>query len=160
MIKRTIYHESIITGTGIEVPELEKMLDSQTSTLARSSSKTKLTTRVTLNLRNFKRRSSDIGLPQIDLMQSPRMTDARHSICGNELMTGNILGRGDSQAVSTTSGRSLEQVRNNADGLPNASCSCITSQQSINFNTTDMPKDVLSSFRAKANMYKVRLKAK
>lgn len=46
-----------------------------------SSSTTKLTTRVTLASRQFKRRLSDIGIVTLPA----RMSDVRHSVCGNEL---------------------------------------------------------------------------
>lgn len=137
MIKRTFYRESIITGSGIETPELERMLDTQTTMLSHSASKSKLTTRVTLNLRNFKRRSSEFGLPQLDtdeLNQSPRMTEARHSICGNEL----AFGCRSSNVINTTSGRALEQFLNGPGALRNVSCTCVPtslSQLSMNFST-------------------------
>lgn len=135
MIKRTFFRESIITGAGIETPELERMLDTQTTT---TSSKGKLTTRVTLNLRNFERRSSEVGLPQIeagDATQSPRMTDVRHSICGNEL----ALGTRGPNVIHTTSGRKLEHFLNApSGGLRNVSCTCVPnsiSQLSMNFSS-------------------------
>lgn len=95
VIKRTFYQESFISGTNVELPQLEKMLDAQspqnqpnTYAATKSSSTTKLTTQVTVNLRQFKRRLSDAGLAA---SQSPddactkRMADIRHSVCGNEL---------------------------------------------------------------------------
>lgn len=93
-----------------------------------------MTTRVTLNLRNFERRSSDFGLPQIDNGESPRIIEVRHSICGNEL----TLGTRSPNVIQTTSGRKLEQFLNlPAGGLRNASCTCVPnmSQMSMNFST-------------------------
>lgn len=133
MIKRTFYRESIITGSGIDTPELEKILDTQTTTLSHQTAAGKLTTRVTLNLRNFKRRSSDFNLQSEieEVNQSPRMTDVRHSICGNALLPMSKLQRCQSPVVNTTSGRSLEQFLNAPGGMRNSSmCSCVPNSMS------------------------------
>lgn len=71
------------------------MLDAQspqkqqtTYAATKSSSTTKLTTQVTVNLRQFKRRLSDAGLavsPSTDNTCTKRMADVRHSVCGKEL---------------------------------------------------------------------------
>lgn len=163
MIKRTFYRESIITGTGVEMPELEKMLDTQSTSISHSASGSKLTTRVTVNLRNFKRRSSDFGLKanQDEANRSPRMTDTRHSISGNDMPFLNTL-RGEEAAVATTSGRSLEQFLNGPGGMRAVSCTCVPgaiSQQSINCNSTELllkSRDRVASFR-RVNVSKVGL---
>lgn len=153
MIKRTFYRESIITGSGIDTPELERMLDTQTTRVTQSASKNKLTTRVTLNLRNFKRRSSDFGLPRIDAdesNQSPRMAEARHSICGNEL----ALGSRSPNVIQTTSGRKLDQFLNTPSALRIGSCTCVPnslSQLSMNFSARTNRNKV----RAKLRYYTV-----
>lgn len=117
LIKRTFYQESIVSGTNVE--QMEKMLDAQcpaspatstTTTTTSISSTKKLTTRVTLNLRQFKRRLSDVGALTHG-QNAASMTDVRHSICGSE-----IIGSFSKQAlqnIATTSGRSLEEIAKN-----------------------------------------------
>lgn len=156
MIKRTYYQESIITGTDVEVPELEKMLETQSTSASHVSSANKLTTHVTLNLRNFQRRSSDFGLKgrEENIKQSPRMTETRHSISGNDFPSAGPS-HGEVTAVATTSGRSLQEFLS-GPGKPKTSCTCVpsalVSQQSINCTSTDTDTmkttvDILSSFR-------------
>lgn len=94
VIKRTFYQESFISGTNVELPHLERMLDAQSpqkqSTMytatKSSASTTKLTTQVTVNLRQFKRRLSDVGITGTgEDTQTTRLADVRHSVCGNEV---------------------------------------------------------------------------
>lgn len=115
LIKRTFYQESIISGTNVDMPQIEKLLGSQaspqsTTTFAtKSSSTTKLTTRVTLNMRQFKRRSSDVGLigtQEQAQCSSPRMPDVRHSVCGPQIV--GLTSQNVCQELEVTSGRSLE----------------------------------------------------
>lgn len=116
MIKRTFYQESIISGTNVDLPQLEQLLDAQspqtpaqttTSTFATTSSSTaKLTTRVTLNMRQLMRRLSDAATLALEHSsgESPRMADVRHSVCGPHLNA--IAPTG----AETTSGRSLGEI--------------------------------------------------
>lgn len=112
LIKQTFYQESIISGTNIDVPELKSLLN--TPTVTSVTRKSSLTTRVTLNMRKCRRRSSDVGLmvqnQQFDDCtgngsNSPHLTDARHSISGSPLA---IISRNNS--VETIAGRKLEQI--------------------------------------------------
>lgn len=132
LIKRTFYQESIISGTNVELPQLEQLLESQrtpntrsTMTTTKSASSTKLTTRVTLNLCKVKRRSSDLGLftyqrpTEVELPPScsPRMTDMRHSICGNELFEVSKCNGGYNETGRTASRQSLEQIVNSPNAI-------------------------------------------
>ncbi|XP_039449124.1 uncharacterized protein LOC120428213 [Culex pipiens pallens] len=58
VIQRTVYRESIVSST--DLPGLDK-LNSPTQAQPGSARKTKLTTRVTVNMRKISRRASDIG---------------------------------------------------------------------------------------------------
>lgn len=109
----------------MELSHLEKIFDAQTpmsspqssTTIAtKSSSTTKLTTRVTLNMRQFKRRLSDVGMTGVNDMKidanschSPRMPDVRHSVCGSQII--GLSPKMTTQNFDTTSGRSFEQIR-------------------------------------------------
>lgn len=116
MIKRTFYQESIVSGTNVEVPELKTLLETSTNVTATYATTTKssLTTRVTLNMRKCRRRSSDVGLigqhrpaegQTDDTACFPRMSDVRHSICGSPVP---FLCKHNS--AEPTSGRRLEQI--------------------------------------------------
>lgn len=126
LIKRTFYQESIISGTNVEMPELKTLLvNSPTVTAAYATTrKSSLTTRVTLNMRKCRRRSSDVGSMsqhkstadfdfQHEMVNSPRMNDVRHSICGSPLP---LLNRNNS--VESSGGMleriNSEQCMNNA----------------------------------------------
>lgn len=164
LIKRTFYQESIISGTNVELPELEKMLDSQPSAQnmnatisTKSSSTTKLTTRVTLNLRKL-RRSSDVGLFTTHHQQigcDNLMNDARHSICGNELFEN----KSNTIMNQEVSGRSFEQISNaecNANGHQMDVSIAKMSNKEYNQlcisagDVSRSSKDVLSSFQSRA----------
>lgn len=80
------------------MPELKTLLvNSPTVTAAYATTrKSSLTTRVTLNMRKCRRRSSDVGSIgqhrstadfdfQHEMVNSPRLNDVRHSICGSPL---------------------------------------------------------------------------
>lgn len=93
LIKRTFYHESIISGTNVEVPELNTLMVN-TPKVTSVTRKSSLTTRVTLNMRKCRRRSSDVGLiannPNYDersteVIGSPQVAEVRHSISGTPL---------------------------------------------------------------------------
>ena len=94
LIKRTFYHESIISGTNVEVPELNTMMVN-TPTVTSVTRKSSLTTRVTLNMRKCRRRSSDVGLiahtnlnydeRSTEAIGSPQVAEVRHSISGSPL---------------------------------------------------------------------------
>lgn len=78
LIKKTVLRESIVTGT--EVND-KNPIENPTGSLGR----TKLTTRVVLNLRKVTGRSSDFG----GLFKKSSLntgTLARHSFCGNDLL--------------------------------------------------------------------------
>lgn len=163
MIKRTYYKESIVTGTDVEVPELERMLDTKSTSVSHVSSGNKLTTRVTLNMHNFQRRSSDFGLKgrEDESRQSPRMTETRHSISGNDFPYIKQLQGDTATTVVTTSGRSLQEFLNRPNKPKTCTCvpSALLSQQSINCTSTDMlmaTGDILSSVR-RINVNKVKL---
>lgn len=110
------------------MPELKTLLvNSPTvSTAYATTRKSSLTTRVTLNMRKCRRRSSDVGMIgqqqpisdiQNDPVNSPHMNDVRHSICGSPLP---MLTRHNS--IEATSGRMLDQITaekytRNASGL-------------------------------------------
>lgn len=115
MIKRTFYQESIVSGTNVEVPELQSLLVNAPSVSATyaTTKRSSFTTRVTLNMR--RRRSSDVGLiaPKqsgydlnADSINSPQLTDVRHSICGSPLP---LLGRTHS-TIEAPSRRMIDQV--------------------------------------------------
>lgn len=93
LIKRTFYQESIISGTNVEMPELNTLMVN-TPTVTSVTRKSSLTTRVTLNMRKCRRRSSDVGLlaqnPNYDErptegIGSPQAAEVRHSISGSPL---------------------------------------------------------------------------
>lgn len=128
LIKRTFYQESIISGN-MEIPELKTLLVNSPNVTASyaTSTKSSLTTRVTLNMRKCRRRSSDVGtiahhqqttnFTNEAIQSSPQMADIRHSICGSPLPIIN-----QNNAVNATSGRRLEQISsercmNNASGM-------------------------------------------
>lgn len=80
-----------------------------------TTKRSSFTTRVTLNMRKCRRRSSDAALiaPKqtsydfnVDGINSPHLGEVRHSICGSPLP---VLGRTNS-AIDTTSGRMLQQI--------------------------------------------------
>lgn len=172
LIKRTVYHESIISGADVDVADLEKMLDSQSKQMAttKSSSTTKLTTRVTLNLRRFRRRSSDIGifsdsgLPYEEFLQSSQEVNGRHSICGNEIFESiQNYRKNYNDIATTTSGRSLKEIFNSQkvvkycdEGIKStlvANNEFSLLQNSVNMSNADLgcsSKDLLSSFRDSA----------
>ncbi|XP_031621154.1 uncharacterized protein LOC116339430 [Contarinia nasturtii] len=118
LIKRTFYQESIVSGTNVEVPELQSLLvnsPNMSATYASTKSRSSFTTRVTLNMRKCRRRSSDVGLiaPKqsgydfnTDAINSPHLAEVRHSICGNPLP---VLGRANS-AIEASSGRMIDQI--------------------------------------------------
>lgn len=128
LIKRTFYQESIISGTNVDMPELKTLLVSPPNVTAAyaTTHKSSLTTRVTLNMRKCRRRSSDVGslgqnIPDNNFSNeaanSSRMVDIRHSICGSPLPFLN-----QENPVEPTSGRRLEQIsderyRNHASGF-------------------------------------------
>lgn len=168
MIKRTVYHESIVSGTDIEIAELEKFLDAkstQTATTIKSSSTTKLTTRVTLNLRRFKRRLSDVGLfpdakhayDQYHEKQSSQIVSGRHSICGNELYESTENYRNNCKdIVTTTCGRSLQEIFNSQKVLKHceqtlkSDISALMSNNEYSFMQNSVNSEG-SPFRARAN---------
>lgn len=101
----------------MEMPELKTLLANSpnvTTAAFATSTKSSLTTHVTLNMRKCRRRSSDVGtIAQHqqatnfvnDGVTVQRMADVRHSICGSPLPIAN-----PSNAIETTSGRRLEQI--------------------------------------------------
>ncbi|XP_055305760.1 uncharacterized protein LOC129570238 isoform X2 [Sitodiplosis mosellana] len=114
LIKRTFYQESIISGSNVEVPELQSLL-ANAPTVTSVTRKSSLTTRVTLNMRKCRRRSSDVGLIAQnsqngdragDIIGSSNMAEVRHSICGSPLP---FLMRNNS-VDTTAAGRRLEQM--------------------------------------------------
>lgn len=92
LIKRTFYQESIISGTNVEMPELKELLLTPTvQTTYATTTKSSMTTCVTLNMRKLRRRSSDVGLLAYQRRSNggsevsspiltPRFSDVRHSI--------------------------------------------------------------------------------
>lgn len=128
LIKRTFYQESIVSGTNMEMPELKTRLVNSPNVSATyaTSTKSSLTTRVTLNMRKCRRRSSDVGSKIAQHHQVPDFTheeigspvsDVRHSICGSQLAIVN-----QNNAPELTSGRRLEQISserftNHASGM-------------------------------------------
>lgn len=126
MIKRTFYQESIISGTNVDMPELKSLLvNSPTvSTSYATTRKSSLTTRVTLNMRKCRRRSSDVGLLgqqnlsadcENDVISSSHINDVRHSICGSPLP---LLARNNSiESCRVLDQISSEKHRRNASGL-------------------------------------------
>lgn len=116
LIKRTFYQESIISGTNMEMPELKTLLvnSPNLSTGYATTRKSSLTTRVTLNMRKCRRRSSDVGLIgqnrptngfSNDVINAPCLPDARHSICGSP-----VPSVSQDQSIEPTSGRTLERI--------------------------------------------------
>lgn len=98
------------------MPELKSLLvNSPTvSTAYATTRKSSLTTRVTLNMRKCRRRSSDVGLIgqqnptsdfQNEVINSPHMNEVRHSICGSPLP---LLTRNNS--VEATSSHMMDQI--------------------------------------------------
>lgn len=125
---------------------MERMLDAQspqkqqtTYAATKSSSTTKLTTQVTVNLRQFKRRLSDAGLvasASPDDTCTKRTADVRHSVCGNELYE---LHQKRTAPITDATGKSDQQFsqRKRAE----ASSSCIAN--------ADMSIADLSTFQTK-----------
>lgn len=118
LIKRTFYQESVISGTNVEMPELKTLLVNSPNVTASYATTTKssLTTRVTLNMRKCRRRSSDVGAFAsqhqqtnftTEAIDSSHLGDLRHSICGSPLP---MLNQTQNAMVETTSGRKLEQI--------------------------------------------------
>lgn len=110
LIKRTFYQESIISGTNDRMPELNTLLvNSPNSTAYATTTKSSLTTRVTLNMRQCRRRSSDAGsIPQqlnelpYERINSPLISDVRHSICGSPI-TSHQMSSNDTLHTSVSS---------------------------------------------------------
>lgn len=112
----------------MEMPELKTLLVNSPNVSATyaTSTKSSLTTRVTLNMRKCRRRSSDVGskIAQnyeatdfINEEVASPMSDVRHSICGSQLAIVN-----QNNAPELTSGRRLEQISserftNHASGM-------------------------------------------
>lgn len=100
------------------MPELKTMLvnSPNVTTSYATTRKSSMTTRVTLNMRKCRRRSSDVGSIgqhklagdldfQRDIVNTSHMNDVRHSICGSPIAT---LTRNNS--VGTTTGERLERI--------------------------------------------------
>lgn len=97
------------------MPELKTLLvNSPNISSGYATRKSSLTTRVTLNMRKCRRRSSDVGsIGQNSFVNeavnsSCAPPDARHSICGSPALVG------PSKSLDTNSGRTLEQISDEA----------------------------------------------
>lgn len=100
----------------MEMPELKTLLvnSPNLSTGYATTRKSSLTTRVTLNMRKCRRRSSDVGLIgqnrptngfTNEATNTPCLPDARHSICGSPVPFVN-----QDQTIEPSSGRTLERI--------------------------------------------------
>lgn len=135
LIKRTFYQESFISGTNVEMPELkELLLTPNVQTTYATTTKSSMTTCVTLNMRKCRRRSSDVGSiahqssrPNINIDvssgqgYSPRMPDVRHSICGSPILIQKSMSGADSEQCSNGTPSNSIQMAN--DQLQMSTCS-------------------------------------
>lgn len=80
LIKRTIVRESIVSGLNLS-QQLDSIFDRQEINTGIPGRK--LTTCVTLNMRQTRRRASDLGFNNAGPSRS--LSNSRHSICGNEM---------------------------------------------------------------------------
>lgn len=135
----------------MDLPQLERMLDAQSpqkqqttyAATKSTSSTTKLTTQVTVNLRQFKRRLSDVGIAASTLSDNVRTTqktDVRHSVCGNELYELHQKKFAHISDVTEKGDRQFSQRKNETIGNHEiaASSSCISHADTYMSNV-DLP---------------------
>lgn len=152
LIKRTFYQESIISGTNMEMPELKTLLvnSPNLSSGYATTRKSSLTTRVTLNMRKCRRRSSDVGLigqnrPNNGLTNEsanvPCLPDARHSICGSP-----VPFVGQNQTSEPSSSHMLERISD--ETYPNQVSSLMVSNDHLRSSLSSV---LAGNFNRKVN---------
>lgn len=97
LIKRTIYRESIVSGVDLSSLDNEMPIFDQLNSAGQ-----KLTTQVTLNMRQIRRKSSD--LDETVRRKTEGIAEIRHTICGSQkgLLSLNVESRKDGSSCVKT----------------------------------------------------------